>query len=933
MRSHASRVVLAATCLVFLGAAASCVATFQREETGSSPAFTGDALPPPPAQGKPLVPPATALAPVIVSAVKALFEQGLADPRGCEYREIEVGTGSCWSGDNGIVKTHGWVLPDGAAKGRFAVCWNGLVYPAVSVGTVANLKADVLATIKADEETRAEYKMSRPESTFYRFPNATPEGESVSHRTLQPLATCLLLCLGEVELAEKVWQAWTAGTRADTNDDAAHLKDPYLMLATDWTWALFDRAVCAHMRADDQLALLSARALETISRSVLETAQARGFDVEELPFLDPLDALLADQERRAREKKPEPPGEKESKAARIQKEIRLLEDVAARQMMQPGGVDLGWDCRIQALVEEGDDAVEPLLECLVNDNRLTRSVHFHRDFFRHRSLIGVPEAAYVALAGILKTSFFGVTCTGDDLSSRGPEGRDEVAAKIRAYWKQFKDVPLAERWFRTLADDAQPPVQWLQAAENIVRPENVQVLPGSMFLTGGILTRPSKPGEATKMQGESLRGKRSPSVTDLLDRRIRETVRRAVPDPDSKELFTDRNVIGLMRAAKDMALALAAWDKGAARPALRFLFDELRRAQGRDTVIVTRSDFACRVAELTVVLADVGDPQALADYAAWLGPQSPKAFDTMVAHVLKPLWCFPDHPAIAEVADKLFNGAGSPWNPLFQTGNKATGWYTERILETPLLAVPAFRRHLQRHLANKEVIGHVKVRPNGDIDLEVENSWRHSTKTYPNDPLGPQPGAQADFRLCDLYANLLSQFLGAPRCELYWPQAERDAAVTASAAFFRRYADRYVPSAAARRSWWLSRPPFTLEPLDHPATKEDVEHGRAIFSLEGQGEVRLWKMPSVPTKARWVALKQFPHVAFDIDKETGKTKPKMAYLRDGQIWQAEEVLRNGKWKRYYGFVAILFGTPFAKGRKKNFQIPQFSSCAHLNKML
>jgi len=903
MRSHASRVVLAATCLVFLGAAASCVATFQREETGSSPAFTGDALPRPPAQGKPLVPHATALAPVTVSAVKTLFEQGLADPRGCEYREIEVGTGSCWSGDNDIVKTHGWVLPDGAAKGRFAVCWNGLVYPAVSVGAAADLKADCLAAIEADEETRAEYKMSRPEDTFRRFRNATAEGKSVSHKTLQPLAVCLLLRLGQVELAEKVWQTWTAGTRPDMND-AASTEDPYFMLATDWTWALFDRAVCAQMRGDDRLALLSARALAPISRSVSETARARGFDVEELSFLDPLGALLADQERRAREKKPEPPGEKESKAARIPKEIRLLENVGARQMGQPGGVDLGWDCRVRALIAEGDDAVEPLLECLVNDNRLTRSVHFHRDFFRHRSLIGVPEAAYVALAGILKTSFFGVTSTGDDLSSRGPEGRAKVAAQIRAYWKQFKDVPPAERWFRTLADDAGPPSQWFQAAENIVRPENVQVQPGSMFLTGGIIVPPSKPGETPKMQGESLRGKKSPSVADLMDRRIHDTVRRAVPDPDSKERFTDRNVIGLMRGAKDVALALAAWDKDAARPALRFLFDELRRAQGRDTVIETRSDFAWLVAELTVVLADAGDTQALADYAAWLGPQSPKVFETQVAPVLKPLWCFPEHPAIAEVADKLFNGAGSPWNPLFQPENKATGFYTERIMETPLLAAPAFRRHLQRHLADKEVIGHIKVRPNGDIDIEVENGWRHSTMTYPNDPLGPKPGAQVDFRLCDLYANLLCRFLGAPQCELYWPQAERDAAVAASAAFFRRYADRYVPSAAARRSWYISNPQFTLEPLGRPAAKEDVERGRAIFSLEGQGEVRLWKLPSVPAKARWVALKQFPYLQFDFDEETGKSTPKMGYLQDGQVWQAEEVLRNGKWERYYGFVGF-----------------------------
>jgi hypothetical protein len=31
--------------------------------------------------------------------------------------------------------------------------------------------------------------------------------------------------------------------------------------------------------------------------------------------------------------------------------------------------------------------------------------------------------------------------------------------------------------------------------------------------------------------------------------------------------------------------------------------------------------------------------------------------------------------------------------------------------------------------------------------------------------------------------------------------------------------------------------------LDRPATKADVESGRAIFSFAGLGEVRIWKLP------------------------------------------------------------------------------------------
>ncbi len=60
----------------------------------------------------------------------ALFEQGMADPRGCEYREVEVGE---WI----IVKTRGFVLPQRPGEaGRFVVRWDGVVYPALSVGAV-----------------------------------------------------------------------------------------------------------------------------------------------------------------------------------------------------------------------------------------------------------------------------------------------------------------------------------------------------------------------------------------------------------------------------------------------------------------------------------------------------------------------------------------------------------------------------------------------------------------------------------------------------------------------------------------------------------------------------------------------------------------------------------------------------------------------------
>jgi len=48
---------------------------------------------------------------------------------------------------------------------------------------------------------------------------------------------------------------------------------------------MFDRAVCAHMRGDHRLAMLTARQLVPAARAVESTAEKRGFE-RPLPFDD-----------------------------------------------------------------------------------------------------------------------------------------------------------------------------------------------------------------------------------------------------------------------------------------------------------------------------------------------------------------------------------------------------------------------------------------------------------------------------------------------------------------------------------------------------------------------------------------------------------------------------------------------------------------------
>ncbi len=615
-----------------------------------------------------------------------------------------------------------------------------------------------------------------------------------------------------------------------------------------------------------------------------------------MDFLAPLPDLMADQERRAREPKREPiPPPGKDKDKRIAALIRDLEDTAARQDGQPGGVDLAGDPVVSALIQEGGDAVEPLLKCLEDDTRLTRSVHFHRDFFTHRSLIGVHEAAYVALSGILQTSFFGVASTGDDLSGRGAGGRRATAAALPAVWSKFKGVPLEERWFKVLADDTASPDEWLQAAGNIVQPVDVSVSPSSMI--GGWVTVPNRaPGEKPKLRGEALRAKKDPSVAELMGKRM-ETVRSS-GEPGSRAVWS----IG---KACTLANDLYHWDENAAVPYLRRMVQVCRDYLAGNDAGSSRAsavgELGREIARLTRLRVQAGDAAGLDAYAAWIAGVRPDTEQFSSKELLRPMWENPDQPAVAAAVESMFTDENSPWLRKFLRASN-----THDLAETPLLGVDGFRKRLLVELTDIEKAGSIKIRQDGGELVQVDGAWSGAEGVGPEgDPLSPEPGTESPFRVCDYYAWLLSRVNGMPCCQPYWPEARRDKAVAACAAVLRHYGERYRYSEAQRSLWnWPDddKARITFSALDHPATADEVKKGLAIFSLEGEGETRSAKLAARPMKARCTTLKDSPYGTSRYDPKTKKTETTITYDQDGLVWQAEEVLKEGKWERYYGFV-------------------------------
>ncbi|HEX4450333.1 MAG TPA: hypothetical protein VH143_05640 [Kofleriaceae bacterium] len=630
------------------------------------------------------------------SAAARVFELGLADPRGCDYRAITIVVGTVWGNDQ-AVESHGWVLPGST----LAIGWDGLVHPTQQIGAASEISTDVAALL------------AQPKQFLQQSP-------------LSLVSAMLLVRLGKLELAQQVVDDLKLTPEVDRFGAALET----------WAWLQFEQGITAHMRGDVQLALESWRRLPKLR------AQLKDAD-----YLDDIDALVADEQRRIAA--PEPAMDEVALLAlhalpqreRIAKLVAALDQVAARQMGQPGGVALGEDKIIQALVAEGEPAVEPLLAAFETDDRRTRSVQFWRDFDRHRTVLSVYEAAFDALGGILDLQLFQPVSTGDNLTARGPEGRKQLGEQLRTYWQQWRGVPMEERWYRMFADDTRDLSVWLDVAEKIVQPSNVTTIPSSSIAQYTMTTSAANPS----LRGEPLRAKQSPSVNELFERRLR-------------AIAKDHT---MQRA--QLALAFARWDNAAAAAELATTFLELSANPSTSCTLIS---------QLTLARARGDDAAALADYAGWIVHVTPSeaaysddCFEPMIEHT--------DDRAIERAAKALFADKRSPWVPLPED--------SYGLLDGDLVHVPAFRVLALAAIDNRKTIGKMTVEGRS-ASVEVKNGMSSSSI---EDRDSPPNGFSTIWRVTDEVAERLTRNAGVA-FERYWPLDQRDAAIAQITAWLRR---------------------------------------------------------------------------------------------------------------------------------------------------
>lgn len=694
------------------------------------------------------------------SAIGEIFALGLADPRGLGYQAVTVPTGDVWQGAGAEVETGAFVLPAGDASGaRHCVTWAGLVHPCTLVaGSTRTVEGDVAALAKRDVDERADYKKRNPTGDFHRFPSISAS-YAVAADTPSWTKVVMLHRLGRHDLADKVARALAPSVARARSGPPAPEDDLFFLAATDWLWARYDRAVTSHMAADPAMALASADGLVDAARRADAVCDARGLPrrpgndgpASFFTFTDNAQ-ILADDARRRIGRGPraldEAALQKQPPAQRVATLVDLLDEVAERQFGQPGGVDLAGSPIVRALVKEGAPAVEPLIAALEKDDRLTRSVHFWRDFSRHRSLLGVHEAAYVALAQILEVSAFEPVSTGDDLSTRGPAGRAAVAKAIRAHVARWSGVSLEERWLRTLADDGAKPAQWLEAAASITQPSNVSVSRSSMVFT----TTTSTSGGPTTMRGEALRAKTSPSVTDLF-------VKRATGAPRPSERC-------------QLARMFAAWDPAGSRPHLGPLFRALA-----DADVAGPADARECIAALAGARKRAGHPDALKDYARWIERVPPRQSAFGSLGLFSPMAEHPADPDVAQAASRVF-ARGSGWLP--ERGSAKADVFRMEVFELPL-TIAALRERAIEYLDDKTVIGKSRVEPRGSVRVELASGGSTGQSVPKDEPHPPVEGAVASIRMCDYAAWQLEShqaaLRGSPSFAVYWSEGLRDQGV------------------------------------------------------------------------------------------------------------------------------------------------------------
>jgi hypothetical protein len=622
--------------------------------------------------------------------------------------------------------------------------------------------------------------------------------------------------LGQKELAAKTLM------RAASQDKDSGLAK----LRADLTWSAFAGLVHAYMvRADEEAMRHGERLLRLYPKEVEKDYPQSNAIVEDLRRRKQEGIFGRDREAQL----PEGFDQWEVKK-QLAHLIQSLDEVDARQWGQPGDVPLAFDRRVRSLIALGDAAVPDLIDTIEKDQRLTRSVHFWRDFGRSRTVLGVREAALTAVMSILQVRVFDPRSTGDSFTARGDEGTKQVVAKLRAYWKNYGNMPVDDRMMRILMDPIAASEATREAADNLAQVGARRTLPTTV-VSDRVASRPKKPNPAVAKFNNPTAAE---AILAAMDRDL------AVLEKAEQNNLNDYD-----RRRIEDAYLFPLINLGDARIA------PVLATRGRDAATVRmrrKWAYACHW---------LGDPQPLAGFAADFRDGKIKLPPND-----QPNTNDDDQPGTVELdgiveylaavrtsdADQALMALADPKHPSFSSATKRVLSNHIRFREQDgWFASPFCLVILRRALDD--------TKPNGTI-LKIEGDQVNAT--YPNGSSGssipeilsdPQSRrTEANERVCDATAEKLSALVvGLPG---YHPLLnDFEDRLRALRSSFDRLQGVLRRTTSAEDEIFINRlhepmfiPDFGV--LERPATAMDVSTGKAIFHLDGLGKTTMMTLPS-----------------------------------------------------------------------------------------
>ena len=733
----------------------------------------------------------TTLPSAFVDAADLLFEYGLEDPTGGEYREIAVTVPSSIKNDEKQISTRGWVFTDEKTGLLYAICWDGMRYEVSWVGREAQISRDLVPP-KQPEQPLIMRGFMRAPVEYPTFSPHTAVGAALLYRLKDDYNAKRILSTQSIDRGVYIWrETLSSYIMARFHRGVAEFlsgNDGRALTILDPLVTLTERIVADyegfpdHIRRDANLDRVFPENLRRLRDDIADRIEnprtvVRDLDViEALPDYDRVVQCLLNMqeiqgELNTQYNLPYPTDITPEQAAEIRTE-RLAETSAIQARYDP------YNGLISSL---GDDAVPLLLNVAREDKYAARYVYSYigMGWRRDTNLRSIPFASN--LAGSLAQGIIRPLYAEDLASSKAKYDQWE------AFWNRYKDVPFRKRDWLILGEDDRAPRAWIEALASLTFihkdfNERVPYLTRQDELTSEVVAK----------------------TLSTIERRLSDYVATESPDYDL--------VCKAARAAYYL-------DPFGARTILYIpinyyldLIDEKRRPDAVFTDGLTQ--------EMAIFLLQINDPTIAADYVKIIDNQYRRGYGLRLEKTDLPLVLFPEKPEFASLLVRTFDDE----MPRVVEGKSYLYGNPDEI--APYLASDALRPKVVELLEATASAGDAKVeamdgsdKPDSEGLYRIKFRYRHRSEggfSGQNVHVTKEDlryiGTEQTLRVMDWVAYSLSRAKFGPEFQLFWEVQRQDQVIAEykSLVMTKKFDVLKHPEYTFRNRWWVSREPVSL---------------------------------------------------------------------------------------------------------------------------